>query len=239
MCVHGLTRNSRDFDELAAALAARGCRVVCMDVVGRGDSAWLEHKEDYGFAQYLADAAALLARLTAPAPRVSLLRRLQGASEGQRIDWVGTSMGGLIGMMIAAKPNSPIRRLVLNDVAARSLAPAGLLRRGEPECVSRVETSSFICAKPAPALCLTINGAPRRHSSRRARKTGHALAATAVVNAVRRGGNAGVGSAALPFRHHPWPVWGAESRALTRGGPIALGHRPADADRTHEAGRMK
>src|SRR5439155_21003932 len=97
LCVHGLTRNSRDFDELAEHLAVRGCRVVCMDVVGRGDSDWLEHKEDYGFAQYLSDAAALLARVTAPPHKISLLRRLQGASVGQRIDWIGTSMGGLIG----------------------------------------------------------------------------------------------------------------------------------------------
>ena len=118
LCVHGLTRNARDFDELAEHLAGRGCRVVCMDVVGRGDSDWFEHKEDYGFAQYLSDAAALLARVTAPPHKVSLLRRLQGASVGQRIDWVGTSMGGLIGMMLAAKPDSPIRRLVLNDVGA-------------------------------------------------------------------------------------------------------------------------
>src|SRR2546422_7086058 len=116
VCVHGLTRNSRDFDELAASLADRGCRVACMDVVGRGESDWLEHKQDYGFSQYLSDAAALLARLTAPPKRISLLRRLQGASEGPRIDWVGTSMGGLIGMMLAARRDSPIRRLVLNDV---------------------------------------------------------------------------------------------------------------------------
>src|SRR5258705_5879071 len=116
VCVHGLTRNSRDFDELAEYLAARGCRVVCMDVVGRGDSDWFEHNGDYGFAQYLADAAALLARVSAGSQRISLLRRLQGASVGQRIDWIGTSMGGLIGMMLAAKSGSPIRRLVLNDV---------------------------------------------------------------------------------------------------------------------------
>src|SRR2546430_7718780 len=126
-CVHGLTRTSRDFDELAEHLADRGCRVVCMDVVGRGDSDWLEHKEDYGFAQYLSDAAALLARVTAPPHRVSLLRRLQGASVGQRIDRIGTSMGGLIGMMLAAKPDSPIRRLVLNDVGP--LVPWGALVR--------------------------------------------------------------------------------------------------------------
>ncbi|MFZ5557783.1 MAG: alpha/beta fold hydrolase [Pseudomonadota bacterium] len=104
VCVHGLTRNSRDFDALAASLADRR-RVVCMDVAGRGASDWLERKEDYSFALYQADAAALLARVTAPAP-----------GRAARVDWVGTSMGGLIGMLLAAQPNSPIRRLVLNDV---------------------------------------------------------------------------------------------------------------------------
>jgi len=115
VCVHGLTRNSRDFDELAASLADRGCRVACMDVVGRGESDWLEHKQDYGFSQYLSDAAALLARLTAPPARLSPAPA-PGGERGTRIDWVGTSMGGLIGMMLAARRDSPIRRLVLNDV---------------------------------------------------------------------------------------------------------------------------
>ena len=118
LCVHGLARNSRDFDFLAAELA-RDCRVVCPDVVGRGDSEWLADKSDYRFSTYLADAAVLLARATAPArPRFfGLFRRLRDAgAESKRIDWVGTSMGGLIGMLLAAKPGSPIRRLVLNDV---------------------------------------------------------------------------------------------------------------------------
>ncbi len=119
ICVHGLTRNSRDFDSLAAALAGAGCRVVCPDVVGRGDSGWLADPAGYGFPQYLADMTVLLARLGAEA-----------------VDWVGTSMGGLIGMMMAAQPSTPrastpqpgtpqpgtpragtpVRRLVLNDV---------------------------------------------------------------------------------------------------------------------------
>lgn len=99
VCVHGLTRNGRDFDALAAALAGSGCRVVCPDVVGRGDSDWLGDPAGYGFPQYLADMTVLLARLDAEA-----------------VDWVGTSMGGLIGMMLAAQPGSPLRRLVLNDV---------------------------------------------------------------------------------------------------------------------------
>ena len=98
ICVHGLTRNSRDFDFLAEAMADR-YRVVCPDVVGRGRSAWLDNKNDYGFPLYAADMQALIAHL--------------GVS---KVDWVGTSMGGLIGMLLAAAPSSPIRKLVLNDV---------------------------------------------------------------------------------------------------------------------------
>lgn len=118
VCMHGLTRNSRDFDYLANSLAGQ-CRVVSMDVAGRGESDWLEFKEDYGFALYQSDAAALLARVTAPPPRHRLfdwLRRLFTGREQYQIDWVGTSMGGVVGMMLAARRNSPIRRLVLNDV---------------------------------------------------------------------------------------------------------------------------
>jgi pimeloyl-ACP methyl ester carboxylesterase len=67
ICVHGLTRNGRDFDTLAAALAEAGCRVVCPDVVGRGESSWLSDPAGYGFPQYLADMTVLLARLEAEA----------------------------------------------------------------------------------------------------------------------------------------------------------------------------
>jgi pimeloyl-ACP methyl ester carboxylesterase len=116
MCVHGLARNSRDFDYLAAALAP-ACRVVCMDVAGRGESDWLESKSEYTFATYQRDAAAMLARATAPAVGSRWFKRLKPAAPAQ-VDWVGTSMGGLIGMFLAAKKNSPIRRLVLNDVGA-------------------------------------------------------------------------------------------------------------------------
>jgi pimeloyl-ACP methyl ester carboxylesterase len=98
ICVHGLTRNGRDFDELARALSSE-YRVLCPDVPGRGKSEWLPHKEDYSYPVYCADMAALIAR-----------------SGAQSVDWVGTSMGGLIGMLLAAQPNSPIRKLVMNDV---------------------------------------------------------------------------------------------------------------------------
>src|SRR5260221_1130980 len=109
LCVHGLTRNGRDFDDLARSLSRR-FRVVCPDVVGRGKSAWLSHPEDYGYPLYLADMAALIARL-----------------DVAEIDWVGTSMGGLIGMMAAAQQETPIRRLVMNDIGP-FIAVEGLRR---------------------------------------------------------------------------------------------------------------
>lgn len=98
VCAHGLTRQGRDFDALAGALADR-FRVVCPDVVGRGSSDWLADAGDYGYPVYMADMAALIARLDA-----------------SEVAWVGTSMGGLIGIMLAARPNSPLRRLVVNDI---------------------------------------------------------------------------------------------------------------------------
>lgn len=98
ICVHGLSQNARSFDVLAGALA-HSHRVACLDVVGRGDSAWLDDPAGYTYTQYMADANTLIARLGV-----------------DRIDWVGTSMGGLIGMMVAALPNSPVRRLVINDI---------------------------------------------------------------------------------------------------------------------------
>ncbi len=112
ICVHGLSRNCRDFDTLAQTLA-QDFRVVCPDIVGRGKSAWLADKAGYVNAQYAADAATLIARLTAGGPREIL--------------WVGTSMGGIIGMMLAALPGTPIRRLVLNDVGG--IVPKSALAR--------------------------------------------------------------------------------------------------------------
>ena len=110
VCVHGLTRNGRDFDALAAALAGAGWRVICPDMVGRGDSDWLGNAADYGYPQYLQDVTALLARL-----------------DVEEVDWIGTSMGGLIGMALAAAEETPIGRLVLNDVGP--LIPEAALRQ--------------------------------------------------------------------------------------------------------------
>lgn len=106
VCVHGLSRQGRDFDVLARALCDKApgrLRVVCPDVVGRGRSDWLRDPMGYQIPQYVADMLALLAQLK---PEV--------------LDWVGTSMGGLIGMALCGQPDlplpAPVRRLVLNDV---------------------------------------------------------------------------------------------------------------------------
>jgi pimeloyl-ACP methyl ester carboxylesterase len=112
LCVHGLTRQGRDFDYLAASLAAAGRRIICPDVVGRGQSGRLADPDDYGLPQYCADMNLLIARL--------------GSKE---IDWIGTSLGGLIGMVMAGFPGSPIRRLVINDIGP-FVSWTGLLRIG-------------------------------------------------------------------------------------------------------------
>ena len=130
ICVHGLTRNCRDFDFLAQALAGE-CRVVCPDIAGRGKSDWLIRKEDYGYPQYMRDITALIARVTAwPAANnwLGKLANFLGRRYGSRsIYWVGTSMGGMLGMLLAACPNSPIRKLVVNDIGA--LIPKAALER--------------------------------------------------------------------------------------------------------------
>ncbi len=106
VCVHGLSRQGRDFDTLARALMERSdrkLRVICPDVVGRGKSDWLKDAMAYQIPHYAADMLALLQHL-----------------KPTTLDWVGTSMGGLIGMVVAGQPGlplpCPVRRLVLNDV---------------------------------------------------------------------------------------------------------------------------
>jgi pimeloyl-ACP methyl ester carboxylesterase len=110
VCAHGLSRQGRDFDVLAQALVARSrqpLRVVCPDVVGRGRSDWLTDPMGYQLPTYAGDMLQMLGQLHAAAPVAAL-------------DWVGTSMGGLIGLAIAGTPKlplpAPIRKLVLNDV---------------------------------------------------------------------------------------------------------------------------
>jgi pimeloyl-ACP methyl ester carboxylesterase len=111
VCAHGLTRQGRDFDTLANTLCG-DYRVICPDVVGRGRSEWLADPMTYAVPQYVADMVTLLARLDALS-----------------VDWVGTSMGGLIGLGVAALKGSPLRRFVINDVGP-TIEPAAITRIG-------------------------------------------------------------------------------------------------------------
>ena len=111
VCVHGLSRQGRDFDALAADLAT-DWRVVCPDVLGRGRSDWLPDAAGYAIPAYVGDMVTLVARLGV-----------------EQVDWVGTSMGGLIGLVLAGLPGNPVRRLVLNDVGP-VIEPASLVRIG-------------------------------------------------------------------------------------------------------------
>lgn len=145
VCVHGLTRSGRDFDYLARCLAA-DYRVVCPDVVGRGISDRLRDPRYYAVPQYVADMTTLLARLGADS-----------------VDWLGTSMGGLIGMGLAGQPGAdgqtPVRRLILNDVGPL-IAGAALARIGEylatpPVFASLAEAEAYIRLIAAPFGRLT------------------------------------------------------------------------------------
>ena len=113
VCVHGLTRCGRDFDTLARALGEH-YRVICPDIVGRGESDWLANKANYNYPQYLNDMATLLAAVRAQ-------------SGADSVHWLGTSMGGIVGMLLAAQPHTPITRLVVNDVG--SFIPKTALER--------------------------------------------------------------------------------------------------------------
>lgn len=120
VCVHGVTRVADDFDALARALCDR-YRVVCPDVVGRGRSGRLRDPSYYTVPQYVADMVTLVARITGN----------NGANNGdEHVHWFGTSMGGLIGMILASFEDSPITKLVLNDIGP-VLDPVAMARIGD------------------------------------------------------------------------------------------------------------
>jgi pimeloyl-ACP methyl ester carboxylesterase len=98
LCVHGISRNARDFDDIAEALSDH-YYVLALDMPGRGESEWLEDKGHYGYPLYETVVGEVIEMLGA-----------------RQVDWIGTSMGGVIGMRIAAMEHSPIRRMVLNDI---------------------------------------------------------------------------------------------------------------------------
>ncbi len=215
ICVHGLTRNGRDFDELAGALQS-DWRVLCPDVVGRGDSDRLADPTLYGYPQYLADMNALIARA--------------GAA---RVDWVGTSMGGLIGMMLAAQANSPIRRLVINDIGA-FIPKAGLERIAgyvgkDPRFASLAEAEAAL-RRTANTFGLKTDSEWRRFTERSVVPAGQGQYALAYDPAIAKGFGAAIKDIDL------WAVWdkvrcpvlvlrGAQSDLLTAETAEEMKHR--------------
>jgi pimeloyl-ACP methyl ester carboxylesterase len=136
VCVHALTRNCRDFDFLARALSAH-YRVVCPDIAGRGLSSWLKDPSGYVIPNYVADIVTLIARL-----------------DVEQVDWVGISMGGLIGMALASMEGNPVRRLVLSDVGPE-ITPESIARIAsyvgtDPRWHSFDEALGYIRAVSAP-----------------------------------------------------------------------------------------
>ena len=136
VCVHGLARNGREFDMRAQALAA-DFRVVCPDVVGRGRSSRLRDPNGYGIPQYVADMVTLIARL-----------------DVDSVHWLGTSMGGMIGMALASQDGTPVRRLLLNDVGpvitSESLERIATYVGTDPTWASLDEAMAYIKLIGAP-----------------------------------------------------------------------------------------
>lgn len=141
VCVHGVGRNGRDFDVLGEALGTTH-RVLAPDMPGRGRSDWLADPGDYVFSTYLTTLTALIA-----------------ASGAERVSWVGTSMGGLLGIVMAAQRDTPVARLVVNDVGP-VIEPAALARIGtylgaNPSFATYDEVDAYVRTISAPFGPLT------------------------------------------------------------------------------------
>jgi pimeloyl-ACP methyl ester carboxylesterase len=188
ICVHGVGRNGRDFDVIAEALAPTH-RVLCVDMPGRGNSDWLADPNDYVFPTYLTTLTALIAR-----------------SGAETVGWIGTSMGGLLGIVAAAQPKSPVRRLVVNDVGP-VIEPAALVRIGsyfgkDPTFASYAEIEAYLREISAPFGPLTD---PQWEYLTRTNVRRRADGRWGIVY------DPGI---AVPFRNAPappdlWPVWDA------------------------------
>ncbi|HEX6793815.1 MAG TPA: alpha/beta hydrolase [Casimicrobiaceae bacterium] len=188
VCVHGIGRNGRDFDVLGEALAATH-RVLAIDMPGRGASEWLRDPMDYVMPVYLGTLTALIA-----------------ASGADQVAWVGTSMGALLGIVAAAQPASPVKRLVVND-AGPTLEPAALAR-----------IAQYFGSDPRFATYAELDAYVREISAPFGRLTDAQWAHVVKTNARQRtDGSWGVGydpAIAVPFRAASapvdlWPQWDA------------------------------
>ncbi len=154
MCVHGLTRNARDFDFIAQQLAATGRRVLAVSMAGRGESAWLTDPMGYNYASYVADCLAVLDNFHI-----------------RDVEWIGTSMGGIVGMMLAASNPKRIKKLVLNDIGALLSKEAlariyDYVRTMPTQFETRAEAESYLRNAFAPwgivpVPCSPLEGEPK------------------------------------------------------------------------------
>ena len=231
ICVHGLTRTGRDFDVLAEALSPTH-RVLAVDMPGRGRSEWLAVKSDYVVTTYLTTLTALIA-----------------ASGAASVAWIGTSMGGLLGIVLAAQPGTPVTRLVVNDVGP-AIAPGALARIGAYVGAD----PTFATEREFVAYVRSISPFGTHDDA----QWDHLAHTTMSRRADGRYGFVYDPGIAVPFRDAPappdlWPLWdrvscpalllrGAESdllsdqtaREMTRRGPrprlvefAAVGHAPS------------
>jgi pimeloyl-ACP methyl ester carboxylesterase len=221
LCVHGLTRNGKDFDGIAESLSAR-YRVICPDMPGRGRSEWLKNPAEYTYPLYLQDCAALIARL-----------------DIDKVDWLGTSMGGILGMIMAAQPENPIRKLVINDVGPY------LSKEGLERIASYVGLDPTFPSLAAAETAIRQLCAPFGHlADDQWRKM------TKDYTRQKPGGGWGFAydpALAEPFKTGPiqdfdmWPVWDAIQRpTLTlRGGQSDLLTRDAAQEMTRRGPKTK
>jgi pimeloyl-ACP methyl ester carboxylesterase len=188
LCVHGVGRNGRDFDVLGEALSATH-RVLAVDMPGRGKSDWLADPQDYVFPTYLTTLTALLA-----------------ASGAERVGFVGTSMGGLLGMVLAAQPKTPIERLVVNDVGPVI----------EPGAVGRI--AGYLGADPTfdsyEAIAAYVRSISAPFGPLTEDQWAHLIGSNVRQDEHGRWHVAYDPGIAVPFRANPtppdlWPIWDA------------------------------
>ncbi len=192
ICVHGLTRNAHDFDKLAQALSHR-TQVICPDVVGRGQSDWLPSPQLYDYSQYVSDMNTLITQTKSP-----------------KISWVGTSMGGLIGMMLAAMPQSPIKYLIINDVGpyleAKALDRIASYTGTAPKFKNLQEVEQYLRTVHAPFAPMTNQDwqAMARHGSKQTANGNYQLSYDPKIGDALRASLTGQDI-------NLWPIWEAIS----------------------------
>ena len=223
VCVHGLGRNGRDFDVLGEALAPTH-RLLAIDMPGRGQSEWLRDPMDYVFPVYLGTLAALIA-----------------ASAADEVAWIGTSLGALLGIVAAAHPGTPVRRLVVNDagpvIEASGLARIAQYFGTDPSFATYDELERYV--RTIAASFGPLTDAQWAHIVRtNARQRADGTWALGYDPAI-----------AVPFRAQPapvnlWPLWdaircptlvlrGAQSDVLSKATSLAMAQR-GPRPRVHE-----